>query len=119
MKLQMHAPPHKLQLQHGPAPGRARDRNQNRLGTKLRMPRNHRIAAAQKHGPVAMVHGLNFEHRRWRQIVQEYSPLNLRLDDAAVDLIAQIGVGGKHTNDQFIKTKAFWRSPQEAFSASL
>src|ERR1700679_3832233 len=112
MKLQMHAAPHKLQLQHGAAPGRARDCNQNRLRTKLRMPGYHRVVAAQKHGPVAMVHGLNFKHGRRRQIVQEHAPFNLRLDDAAVDLIAQIGVGGKHTNDNLVRLKLF-RAPDK------
>ena len=55
------------------------------------------FAAAQKHSRVAVVHGLDFEDRRGRKIVEKNAAFDFRLDDAAVDFIRQIGVRVKHT----------------------
>src|SRR6476661_7948371 len=45
-----------------------------------------------------MMHGLNFQNGRRRQVVQKNSAFDLRLDNPAVHFVGQVGMGIKHTN---------------------
>src|ERR1700722_5055570 len=97
-KFQVHAAADVWQLEHGAAPGRTGDRHLHWLGTKFRMAGDKRLAAAQQHGGVAVVHGLNLQDGRRGQIVDENSAFDLRADDAAVHFVGEVGMGVKHTD---------------------
>ena len=60
------------------------------------MPGDQRIAAPQQNRRVAVMHSLDLQDRRRRQIVQEHSPLDLRLNDGVVHVVSKVGVGTEH-----------------------
>jgi hypothetical protein len=54
------------------------------------MPRYQGIAFSKKNEGVAVVPGLNLQNRRGRQVFQENSALNLRLQNIAIHFIAKV-----------------------------
>jgi len=98
-EFEVHAAADVLQLEHGASPGRAGNRDLHRLRTEFGMARKKRLTSAEKHSRITMVHGLDLKDCLWRKIVQKNSAFNFRLDDPAVDIIRQIGVRVKHTNN--------------------
>src|ERR1700685_109233 len=100
VKFQVHAAAHKLKLQHGPSPSGTGNGHLHRVRAKFGVTGDQRVVAAQQHGLVAMMQGLNFEDGIGRKIFQENSTLNLRANDDAVDFVAQIRVRRKHVRVQ-------------------
>ena len=91
-KLQAHPSSYEATLEHGPAPGGAGDRDQNRFGAVFGMPGNQHRVLDQSYSHVIVVLRLNLQHTgRWK-VCEEYSPFNLRLNDLAVHCIAEIGM---------------------------
>ena len=99
-KLEMHAAPDVLQLEHGAAPGGSGDGNLHRFGAEFRVTREQGFAAAKQDSGVAVVQGLNLEDSRGRKVVQEHSTFDLRLNDAAVYFVREVWVRTKHTNNR-------------------
>jgi hypothetical protein len=95
-EFEVHAAAYVLQLEHGASPGGAGDGDLDGLGTEFRMAGEKSFATAQKHGGVAMIQSLNLENCGRREIAQIDTTLDFRLDDAAVHVVGQIGVGAKH-----------------------
>lgn len=60
-----------LKFQHRSAPCGARNRDMHRLGAELRMARKQGLAASEQNGGIAMMHGLNLEHSRGREIAEK------------------------------------------------
>jgi len=63
-------------------------------------PERKGFAAAQKHGGIAVVQRLNLEDRGRGKVAEVDAAFDLRLDDAAVHFVGQVGVGIKHTGDR-------------------
>src|SRR5262245_23258249 len=80
-------------FQHGISPTGSGDSHQHRLGAELRMARYERLALAAIHQRVAAVLSLNLERGRVRKLSKVNTPLDFRLHDPPVYLIAQIGMG--------------------------
>ena len=115
-EFQVHAAADVLQLEHGAAPGGAGNRDLHRLGAEFGMAGEQRFAAAQKHGGVAVVHGLDLEDGGRRKVVEKNSAFDFRLDDAAVHFVSQVGVRVKHADDRD-KGIGFLGQGQESFGA--
>lgn len=96
MKLQLHATTNVAHLDHGPAPGRARDGHLNWLRTVFRMSREQCRTLAQKFCGVEVVLGPNLEHGVRRQACQEHASLDFGLDDLPIHLVAEVGVRREH-----------------------
>ena len=97
-KFEVHATADILQLEHGAAPGGTGDRDLHRLGTKFGMAGDKRLTAAEQHGGIAVVHGLNLQDGRGGQIIDEDSAFDFRAHDAAVHFVGEVGMGVKHTD---------------------
>jgi hypothetical protein len=54
---------------------------------------------------VAVMHGLDLQHRRRRQIVQKHATFNLRLDDAPVHFGREVGMRVKHARVKHAKDR--------------
>jgi len=94
-KFQVHAAADKPLFQHRPTPGRAGDGHLNRLRTVLRMAGNQHRAVAQQHRGVAVVLGLNLQHRLRGKVLKEHPSFNLRPDDIVIHLVAEVGMWSK------------------------
>ena len=101
-EFEVHAAADVLQLEHGASPGGAGDGDLHGLGAELGVAGEHGFAAAEEHGGVAVMHGLNAENSGRGKIVEKNSAFDFGLDDAAVDFVGEVGVGAKHTNYQRI-----------------
>src|SRR5271168_3115809 len=97
-KFEMHAPANVLQLEHGASPGGTGDGNLHGLGAELGVSGEKRFASTEQDGGVAMMHGLNFENGIGRKFVEEDAAFDLRLDDAAVHFVSEVGMRAEHTN---------------------
>ena len=86
-KFQVHAAPDVLQLEHGASPGGTGDGDLNGLGAEFGMAGEKRFAAAEKHGGVTVVHGLDFQDSGRGKFIKKNSAFDFRLDDAAVDFV--------------------------------
>lgn len=96
-EFEVHAAANVLQLEHGTSPGGTGDGDLHGLGAKLRVTGDKGVTAAEQDGGVAVVHGLDFENCVGREVVEEDSAFDFRLDDAAVHFVSQIWVRVKHT----------------------
>ena len=99
-EFEVHATTNVLELEHGASPGRAGDGHLDRLGTEFGMSGQKSFAAAKQHGGVAVVQGLNLQDGGWRKIAEIDPAFDLRLDDAPVHSIGEIGVRTKHGRDR-------------------
>ncbi len=63
-------------------------------------PEIMRLATPQQNGRVAVMHRLDVKHSVGRKIAQEDPAFDLRLDDAAVHFVRQIGVRVEHAYDR-------------------
>ena len=97
-EFEVHAAANVLELEHGASPGRAGDGYLHGFGAEFGMAGDESLAAAENHGGVAMVHGLDFEDGGGREVVEEDSAFDFRLDDAAVHFVGKVGVGREHIN---------------------
>ena len=96
MKFEVHAAAYILELEHGASPSGTGDGDVDGVGTEFGMAGEESIAASEKHGGVAVVHGLDVENGGWRKIVKKDAAFDFGLDDGVVDFIREIGVGGEH-----------------------
>jgi hypothetical protein len=96
-EFEVHAAADVLQLEHGTSPSRAGNGDLHRLRAELGMTGDQGFAAAEKDSGVAVMHGLNLKNGRWRKVAEENPTFDLRLNDAAIDFIRQVGMGAKHT----------------------
>ena len=97
VKFEMHTAAYVLQLEHGASPGGAGDGDLNRIRTEFGVAGNHGVTAAEKHGGIAVMHGLDVEHGGWRKIVEKDSTFDLGLDDGVVNVISEVGVRNEHS----------------------
>ncbi len=95
-KFEVHAAAYVLELEHGASPGGAGYGYLNGVRTEFGMAGDQGVAASEKYGGVAVVHGLNVKNGGGRKIVEKDSAFDFRLDDGVVDIIGQIGVRGEH-----------------------
>src|ERR1700693_5401304 len=95
-KFEMHAAAYILELEHRASPGGAGDGDLDGLRAEFGMAGEKRFAAAQKHGGVAMIQGLDLEDGGRRKIAQVDATFDFRPDDAAVHFVGQVGMGAKH-----------------------
>jgi hypothetical protein len=72
-EFEVHAAAYVLQLEHGASPGGTGDGDLNGLGAEFGMAGEKSFAAAEKHGGVAVMQGLDFEDCRGREVVEENS----------------------------------------------
>src|SRR5580765_6798125 len=100
VKFQPHPAPDETRLQHTSAPGRAGDRNRNRLGAELRMAPDQRPVVTHEHGGITVMLCLDEQDGSRLEVVQKNAAFNLRLHNVGVDAIAKIGVGLEHTSLQ-------------------
>src|ERR1700722_1328169 len=68
------------------------------MRAKFGVTGNQRVVAAEQHGLVAMMQGLNLQDGIGRKIFQENSALNLGPNDAAVHFVAQMWMRRKHVS---------------------
>src|SRR5271163_3056132 len=87
VKFEVHAAAYVLELEHGASPGGAGDGYLNGVGTEFRMAGDESVAAAEKNGGVAVVHGLDVENGGGWEILEKDSALDFGLDDGVVDFI--------------------------------
>jgi hypothetical protein len=95
-KFEMHAAANEALLEHGTAPSGTGDRNQDRLGTILRMTGDEGCIFAEHNGGVAVVLSFNLEDAGGGKVIEEDAAFNFRLNDVAIDSIAQIGMGHEY-----------------------
>jgi len=69
----VHAAADILQLEHGASPGGTGDGDVNGLGAEFGMAGEQSFAAAEKHGGVTVMHGLDFEDGRRGKVVEKNS----------------------------------------------
>lgn len=93
---EMHAPAQESGFEHGAAPVRSGDANQDRLGAKFRMAGNPGVAIADQHQRVSAILRDDFERARVGEIPQVNAAFDFTANDVPVDLIAQILVGNEH-----------------------
>src|SRR5579864_2734028 len=96
VEFKMHTPAEELKLEHGASPARAGDGDLDRLRAEFGMTGEKSLAASEEDCGVAVIHGLNFKNGGRREIVQEDAAFDLRPDDLAVDLVAQVWVRREH-----------------------
>jgi hypothetical protein len=60
------------------------------------------VAASEEHRGVAVVESLDFEDGGRREIVEEDATFDFRLDDGAVNVIREVGVGREHIGKAFL-----------------
>lgn len=96
-EFQVHTAADVLHFQHGASPSGAGDGNVHGLRAELGMAGKQCLAAAEKHGSVTMMHGLDFQDGGWWKIVEKHPAFDFRLNDAAVDFVREVGVRAKHT----------------------
>jgi hypothetical protein len=101
-EFQVHAAADILQLEHGASPGGTGDGDLYGLRAELGMAGQQGFAAAEHDGGVAVVHGLDLKDGGRGKIVQENATLDFRLDNAAVYLVREIGVGAEHTGPRVL-----------------
>jgi hypothetical protein len=95
-EFEMHTAADVLQLEHGTSPGGAGDGDLDGLRAELGMAGEQGFTSAEKHGGVAMMHGLNLENSGGWKVVEKNAAFDFRLDDTAVDLVRQIGMRIEH-----------------------
>ena len=59
-----------------------------------------RIAVTATHQSVDPVLGFDFEHCARRQVLKEDAAFDLRLDNAPIDLVAQVRIRSKYRGDE-------------------
>ena len=96
VKFEMHAASDVLELEHGASPGGTGDGDLNWVGTEFGVAGDEGVAAAEEHGGVAVVEGLDVENGGGWEIVEKYSAFDFGLDDGVVDVVRQVGVRGEH-----------------------
>ena len=89
-KLQMHPATHKAALQHRTTPGRSRNRHQSRLRAILGMSRNQSLPATHHHRRITTMLRLYLQNAMRPQSIEKHATLNLRANNVAIHLIAQI-----------------------------
>jgi hypothetical protein len=94
-KLQVHTATDEAPFQHGASPGRTRNGHPDWFWAVLGMSRDKRVVVAQKNDLVTVVLGLNLQHRRGGQVIEEHAPFNFRLHNIAIHFIAEVGMGAE------------------------
>ena len=91
-KLQVHTAPDIPRLEHGSAPSAAFERDQDRFGAILRVAGDQGLAFSLRDDGIATVLGEDKERGFRRKIFEGHTAFDLRLNDMAIDRIAQIRV---------------------------
>src|SRR5438105_12039586 len=92
MKFELHAAPNETGLQHGASPGGPGDCDQHWLRTILRVAGKECRGAIQHDRRVAVILGTNLEDSRGGKIVEVHATLDLRLNDVAIHVVAEVAV---------------------------
>jgi hypothetical protein len=91
-KFHAHAATYKANLEHGTTPGRAVNPYQYGTGAVKGMAGHQRHISIQNEQLVAGVAGGDLEPGPWLHILQAHAALNLRLNNVAVYLVAEVGM---------------------------
>lgn len=94
-ELETHAATDEAGFEHRSAPSGSVDGDRNGLGAKYRMARDQRLVPTFIKNGVKAIFGSNLQDRSRGKIVKMDTAFNFGLDDVAVDVIAQVGVGWK------------------------
>ena len=76
-KFQAHTSTDETAFQHGTSPSRTCNCHPDWFWAVLGVPRDKRVILTQKHDLVTVVLGLNLQHSRGWQVVEEHTPFNL------------------------------------------
>lgn len=94
-KFHAHTATYKANLEHGTTPGGAVNPHQDGIRAVKRMTRNQRHISIQNEQLVASVAGNDLEPGPWLHVLQPHAALYLRLNNIAVYLMAEVGMGPK------------------------
>ena len=94
-ELETHAASDVAGFKHGAAPGGSVDSDGNRLRAKDGMAGDEGLVPAFVQDGVEAIFGSNFKDGSGGKIVEVDAAFDFGLDDVAVDVIAQVGVGWK------------------------
>jgi hypothetical protein len=103
-EFEVHAAADVLEFEHGTSPGGAGDGDLHGAGTEFGMAGDESITAAEKHGGIDVVESFDFENGGGRKIVEKNSAFDFGLDDGVIDAVGQIGVRGKHTDGDVVRS---------------
>jgi hypothetical protein len=96
VKFEVHAASDVLEFEHGASPGGTGDGDVNGVRTEFGMAGDENFAASEEDGGIAVVHGLNVEDGRGREVVKKDSAFDFGLDDGVVNFVGEIGVRREH-----------------------
>jgi hypothetical protein len=96
VKFQVHATADVLEFEHGASPGGASDGHMDWVRTEFWMAGEESVAASEKDGGVAVVHGLDVEDGGGRKVAEKDPAFDFRLDDGVVHVVGEIRVRSEH-----------------------
>lgn len=105
-KFHAHTATEKANLEHGPTPSRAVNLYQYGARAVKRMSHDQRHIPIQNNYLVASVAGSHLKPGPWLHILQLHAPFNLRLNNVAVYLMAEVGMWSEQTG--IIQQKGLW-----------
>jgi len=91
-EFETHPSPDETYFQERSAPVGTFYAHQYRVRAKFRMPGNQRVPGSVIHQFIGVISRLDFNHVAWSEIVQIYATLYLRLNQSAIDLVAQVSM---------------------------
>src|SRR5581483_2180001 len=104
-KLQVHPAPNEGFFEQGAAPGGTIYVHLDQLGAEHRVTTNQRVTVFTVDHGASPILRVDLQHRATWQIAQVHAALDLRLNDVAIDLIAQMWARPKQVRARDFKVK--------------